>query len=71
MKTTIASIITACFLSSCELASISSTPTTTTLVGKDGSTAIITPDGFTWVQNNPTPEAEATGEVILITDDGK
>ncbi len=77
MKATIASIITACFLSSCDLAGITSDPVTTTILGNDGSSAIITALSeddwsFTWSQASPSvDEAESTGEVILITDDGK
>ncbi|MFI3243313.1 MAG: hypothetical protein R3Y56_03560 [Akkermansia sp.] len=59
---------------SCGLTHIDSTPTATTLLGVDGSQAIIssTPAGglsFTWTQ--VTPEAESVGNVILVDGEAK
>ncbi len=59
---------------SCGLASIDSTATTTTLVGLDGSQAVISSSpssgfSFTWTQ--VIPEPESTGEIILVDGDAK
>lgn len=61
---------------SCELASVTSDPTTTTIVGTDGSTAVITATSedewsFIWTQAQDTAESEGeeyeTATVIEVS----
>lgn len=56
---------------SCDLASVTSDPTTTTLVGNDGSVAIISATDDDWFFSWTQASVEVEEDVILVEEDAK